>query len=415
MATANREGVPIEFMNRVKAQKTAKEHASLQAPSLPVLGDPDGRYRQWRDRKSPYVSSDPRFEVSFADRSDLPEVYDVVDDAFGQARSRDLFAWRYERNPHGLARVVVIRERESGAIASCVSQFPWPMAVGSKAVDGNNGGDSATRRRWQRQGLRRLNHEFGEALEHDRRYYGIGWPNLKTRNQGKKHQRTTSVGALPLAVLPLRSAPVLERKGLPGAAAAMAGRSLDTLQGLWRGLLERSGGVVASDVLRRFDTSFDGVTARFMAWDGYWCPRNATFLNWRYLDHPESPYTAIAASDGGSDPLGYCVVRTSGPRAWLMDLVAPVAPRRVAISLVCRAVAVAREAGCETLEFSATPGWRHWDLLRLMGMRIRPSEVWFFAATVAPKSEIGSAGDEEASRVKDVGRWQCVPGDMDSL
>ena len=70
---------------------------------------------------------------------------------------------------------------------------------------------------------------------------------------------------------------------------------------------------VHTEVVRRFDSSVDPVTERWMESTGYWCPHDAEFLNWRYLDHPVNDYTAIAAISEAGDPVGYTVVRSDGP------------------------------------------------------------------------------------------------------
>ncbi len=382
---------------------------------LPKLENPGERFREWRNRRSAAACSDPRFEVSLAGPEDFSAIYDVVDDAFGVKRPRAVYEWMYEKNPGGVARAVVIREKETGSIASCVSQFPWPIARGADALDGSNGGDSATVRRWQRNGLRKLHHEFYEALPKDASRFGIGWPNSKTVASGKKHQRANAIGVVSRVVLPLRIAPQLESRGWSSSLARLAGHLGDAAQNGWRALLRATADPVHMEVVRRFDSAFDSVTEHCMAWPDYWCPHGAEFLNWRYLDHPVHDYAAIAATSPAGDPVGYSVVRSNGPRAWLMDFVAPADDDAIGVALVAEAIGIAAEAGCETLEFAATPGWRRWSTFRRAGMRERPSDIAFYGAGIIAQTEDPEQAARASADARRSDLWQCVPGDMDGL
>ncbi len=151
--------------------------------------------------------------------------------------------------------------------------------------------------------------------------------------------------------------------------------------------------------MTRFDAGFDELTQRTMAWKGFWCPHDAEFLHWRYFAHPTRSYRALAALDG-DDPAGYCVLRTDGRTALLMEFAAPetgAAPRL----LLQRALEAAREAGCRQLAFHAPPGWRHWPSFRSAGFaEQRPDHVL----------NVRGGSDPDAYRIED---WQILPGDCD--
>ncbi len=159
---------------------------------------------------------------------------------------------------------------------------------------------------------------------------------------------------------------------------------------------------IAIEEVRRFDSAFDDVTHRSMAWPGFWCPHDAEFLNWRYLAHPTNQYVAFAAIERG-ELAGYAVMRLAPTAAWLMDFVAPVAPSPAAYALLRHALSLARAAGCERVDVVASPTWRHRPLLRRAGCIRRPSTIsWFATGEFEP----------EVARLDD---WQFVSGDSDTF
>src|SRR6185295_3782939 len=91
------------------------------------------------------------------------------------------------------------------------------------------------------------------------------------------------------------------------------------------------------EAVQRFDSSFDDVTRRCMAWDGYWSPHDADFLNWRYLGDPVAEHLALALMVG-TTLTGYSVVRVEGGRARLMEFVVPHEPPRVAHALLVHTI-----------------------------------------------------------------------------
>ncbi|MBW1685767.1 MAG: hypothetical protein JRS35_11995, partial [Deltaproteobacteria bacterium] len=126
---------------------------------------------------------------------------------------------------------------------------------------------------------------------------------------------------------------------------------------------------------------------------------DSEFLNWRYFAHPTRSYRALAALDG-EDPAGYCVLRTQGRAALLMEFAAPgggAAPRL----LLQRALEAAREADCRQLAFYAPPGWRHWPSFRSAGLAERRSDRYL---------NVRGTPHPDAYRIEG---WQVLPGDCD--
>jgi len=221
---------------------------------LPKLPD---RFDEWLRVPLPYESSDPRFGVRRAAPSDYPAIYDLVDASFGLERPRAVYDWLYRRNPRGSARCWIVVERASGQIVSHNSDWPWPIARGTQALEGVQIGDAVTAPHWQHQGV-------GELLEAARQQHpfqkdriSLGWPNEKSVGRMRKHGRGWKImGPLPQAVCRLR-----RRGALRGAVDAMLGAGS-------RGLFSRRSEIAVEEV-RRFDSAFDDVTAQHTAWHGF--------------------------------------------------------------------------------------------------------------------------------------------------
>jgi len=157
------------------------------------------------------------------------------------------------------------------------------------------------------------------------------------------------------------------------------------------------------EAVHRFESSFDEITQRCMAWSGFWSPHNAEFLNWRYFGDPSSDYVAFALLSG-SEVQGYYVLKIDGHANWLMEFVAPSSPQRFASTLLLHLIATAREAGCNRIRFWSPPGWHHWKLQGMAGFLPVRSQVYL--KTHPYKAELDSL---------QLSAWQFVSGDTDFL
>ena len=337
------------------------------------------RFEEWFQTPLREESSDPRFAVRRAHPSEFERLYDLVDKAFGGKRSRAVFDWLYRDNPAGVAHCWVAEEKATGRLVCQNALWPWPTAYGAEPHFCYLSGDFAVALDWQRHGITELLRQGWHRHPLDAARTKLGWPNEKTRGQFQKRGHTHELVG-----------PLLE-----GAFHVEGG-----LRRRWKRLLgtTRSRGLRVEE-LTRFDSGFDALTRCTMAWPGFWCPHDADFLNWRYFAHPTHSYRALAALDG-DDPAAYCVLRTEGHAALLMEFAAPEAggARRL---ILRHALEAAREAGCRRLAFYAPAGWRHWPSFRNAGFAERRSRRYLFVqGTPVP----------DAYRIE---RWQVLPGDCD--
>jgi len=360
------------------------------------------RFDDWLHAPAPLESMHPRFDIRRAVPAEFDGIYDLVDLAFGSKRPRRRYDWIYRRNPYGTARCWVVVDRASRRLVSSIACWPWPMALGTQYVEGAQYGDAVVAPGWQRRGIDRLRTEALRSHAWEANTVALSWPNEKSRGAGIKRGRAARIlGPLPKAVLMLNARDYLAERGWPAFVSATAGAVADTALTAWRSLTLRRRSGLAVEVVRRFESSFNDVTQRCMAWPGFWSPHDADFLNWRYIEHPTAQYLAFALVDSHK-LAGYAVLRIDGPASWLMEFVTPVSPRRLAGALLVHLIETARAAGCSHLKFSAPPRWRHWRLLRTVGFLPVPSEIYLWPA-----------GEEPGLR--QLAMWQCVPGDMDDV
>jgi hypothetical protein len=360
------------------------------------------RFAEWVQAPVPLESTHPRFDIRRARPEEFDRIYDLIDESFGVRRPRALYDWLYRHNPYGLARCWVVVDRASNRFVANAAAWPWPMAEGAQRVEGTLGGDWAIAPAWRRQGISVLRVQVWDGHPWRGKLTGLSWPNEKSRGSAAKRGRGARfVGPVPRVVLPLNVERYLAARRWSPHFAAVGGAVVDGALEMWRSLrLPRQTGLVIEPV-RRFDSSFDSVTQRCMAWHGFWSPHEADFLNWRYVDHPSCRYIAFSVT-AGAELAGYYVLKIDGPAAWLMEFAAPTTPRGLGGTVLRHVAKTAREAGCAYLRFSAPPRWRHWKLFHAAGFVPTSSETYVWPSGKEPE-------------VRQLDLWQWVPGDMDDL
>jgi hypothetical protein len=367
-----------------------------------MRGPTEDRFEEWLRAPLPAASPDARYDVRRARPSEFDAIYDLVDEAFGVRRSRAKYDWIYRKNPYGLARCWIVIEKATGKLVSTGADYPWPAAHGGTRLPGFATGDSAVAGHLQRQGIEKLRLDVRRTHPWRDESIHFAWPNERSVGRVRGHGFGEKlVGPIPRAALDLHARTRLARRGWPRLVAGGVGAAIDAWATALRGASNGPSPELRIAEVSRFDERFDPVTERCMRWDGFWFPHDAHFLNWRYLGHPTQEYRALALLRG-EEVVCYCVLALDGRRATLMELATPGEPADVPAALLAAATEAARDAGCDRIEFFATPGWRHWPLLRASGFAERASQTLLFLRDRA----------EESSRIED---WQLVPGDHDIL
>ena len=370
----------------------------MSPTSIPI---PDDIFDEWMAAPLGSQSEDPRFEIERVPPERFEAVYDCVDDAFGRRRDRALFDWLYRENPYGLARVWTTTEVATGRILKTGAFFPWPIWRGDRPRPGSLSGDAATVRDWQRKGLAAERRRVRRTHPMSSTFATIAGPNEGSRTVAiKAGESSTMVGELVGGVAVLGGADLGRRAGLPESLARPVGAVAGGLFSAWRGLTLSSGRGLRFEIVDRCPSDFDAVTLATLRFEHWWTPHNATFLNWRYVDHPAETYQPLALVDPSNDrPVAYAVVRLAGAQSTLAEFAAS---PEVAPALLARAVRFAREAGAESMNFFGTPVWRHWPLFRRAGFLPYRTDNYLDAMDWE---------DKEFS--EDITKWQVTPGDRD--
>jgi len=379
---------------------------SSQSKRLPIrtgkrIDVRDSAFEEWLNSPVERTSRDPRFEIRRAAQNEFERVFDLVDTVFETKRARAAYEWLYHANPMGVAHCWLVFERSSGELVASQCRFPWPVAHGNERIDGEFSGDFATLPRLQRQGLYRLSVEVRDSHARQDGTIVLGAPNAKSRGalakMGRQHYL---LGPLPFGLLPLDFVGLLRSRSWPRGVARTFGTAANEALRLWhkRALAPPDG--IRIEELGHFDSGIDALTHSCMSTSGYWCPHEAEFLNWRYLQHPVNSYVAQVVIVN-EEVRGYSVVRFENQRATLMEFAVAPAPHTVASALLRASVDIAREAGCHSLAFYATPSWRFWRLFSRVGFLKTKSDTYLSA--LCPDREDVSYEEN----------WQLLPGDKD--
>lgn len=329
---------------------------------------------------------------------DFPRIWRLVDIVWNRTRPRKAYEWLYLGNPCGFARGTVVYEVASGELVSSATRFPWPVACGDEMLPAAFGGDTVTLPRLQRTGLTDIRRGPGRLDPCSNSTVVLAAPNEKSRANARKQGDVVPLGPLPSATMIVDFQHYLADRGLPAAIARGAGRIANAIGAGRRHRVVGPGKSVQVEDIQHFDASFDILTQRCMRTDGYWCPHNAEFLNWRYLDHTLHEYLAIALIRDDL-PVAYAVARVSHSQALLMEFAAD--QYELACRLLTALVDRVQAAGSDRIAFYATSAWRHWGLMREAGFRRRSSERYI------------KADCPERSDVLEETNWQLLPGDSD--
>ncbi|MBI1816183.1 MAG: hypothetical protein HYR72_14495 [Deltaproteobacteria bacterium] len=360
-------------------------------------------FDEWFRAPVPLVSPDPRIEVRRALPSEFERIYDLVDEAFGFKRSRALNDWAYRHNPYGVARCWISVERATGKFVGSAVNWLWPLAHGMRPLPATQGGDAAVAHGWQRRQIHGQAGEIRESHPWMRSNVFYGWPNASTVQRIRKDKKDHRlVGVVPRRVLPLRTGKYLAGRGLPRPLAAVGGRIVDGLFATWSAAILGKPIDGRVEQVRRFDSAFDDVTRRCLAFSGYWCPHDADFLNWRYFRDPAREHVAFALTVGATLS-GYAVVRVDGGKALLMEFVIPHEQPRAAHTLLLHVIESAVDAGCSHVVVTAPSAWRHWRLLRSAGFVAQGSGPLMYAFSWRDDTPGLQAFDN----------WQFLGGDLD--
>ena len=346
----------------------ANTHMQLPAPHK-------RNWRDWNEAQPDFLSTDPRFELRLSSPDDFPEIYALLHSVFEDTRTRDEYDWIYERNPYGKARCELIVEKNSGQIVSTSARFPWPLIKGDQGLELFQGGDSATLKRLQRQGLYALRKKFEQSHPWHNEQINFSLPNSLSRTAAHKYNLPDSELAMPFAKKILDWQGFLVGKGVSGYLAKAVASVANIVT---RSAVQIPSGHKIEPIFR-FSHEHQSLSLSLSRSEGYWCPHGAEWMNWRYFSHPAKTYIAHGLYSG--DQLkAFGIIRLGGKSAMLMELVSPdIQSSRALLTQIERA---ALESGAKTLETYASRCWQHWPAIKQQRFFNRPSSVYVTTRSV---------------------------------
>ncbi|MEP7015579.1 MAG: GNAT family N-acetyltransferase [Verrucomicrobiota bacterium] len=232
-------------------------------------------------------------------------IHSLCQHVFGSTSSPEEWRWRNVQNPAGKT-IIIVAQEESGRIIGHLAGVATDLKVSNSFRKAFFLVDSAVDPSRQGRGVHAaLTFEMSRITCDQESGFGFGLPNehayLPTLNLGA--QRVLTV---PLFIKVLDWQKVIHSRvgsdflaRIAGGFAQLFQRSKPT---------QKPNGLHVSEVYRfekEADTLWRRIASRFPV-----CPlRNATVLNWRYFERPNSPYRVFSVSKK-DEWQGYVVIRT---------------------------------------------------------------------------------------------------------
>lgn len=228
-------------------------------------------------------------------------IFDFLNASFGKWHSLEYWRWKYKRNPAG-APIIWVAERD-GKIISHYAVVPVKMKVGNSYVTGSFSCDAATLPDYQGKGV------FSSVI--NRCYLDAAQKNIPLTygfsdiGMGPTYKRYERIGRIAFFIRmwkPLNWELLMRRYVRNKALAQTAGQLLR------KTLCRRTARVdVEIENVRRFDERINEFCREISRNFPIIVRRDDTYLNWRYVEHPEKDYTIYLAIKNDRI-LGYCVL-----------------------------------------------------------------------------------------------------------
>ncbi len=203
------------------------------------------------------------------------------------------------------------------------------------------------------------------------------------------------------------------RNKLPAGAAEVAALAIGARHNWLRwGWTRRYAATFRAEPVRRFTSEHDDLWTRMAETCECAVVRDASYLNWKYVDRPWRTFECIGIRHG--DELAGVVVMSVSEasdvypyrRGYLVDFVAPLDSDDVLAALIVQGVNRLKQLGVQTVTCQVANA-ALCNALERVGFTARQSHYQFL---VAP----GSCGDATAERLTDAGAWFLTLGDSDA-
>lgn len=334
-------------------------------------------------------------------------------DANASPRTLDDLRWRYPLNPTGHVVVDFAVDDASGELAAAYCVFPADFKLGADRALAVQSLDTLTDERFRGRGLfRQLATSTYDRLTSLDAALVYGFPNGNSAPGFFGKLDWQRLDPVPFLARPLRL-PYLARRM---KAPEWLSRWLPSLPLVVPSVLARRSRALEIEAVTAFDASFDRLWQRFSASIPVALIRSATFLTWRYLQHPRATYELRAVKEG-SETIGFVAWRVAdkhgGRVAYIMELLHDPARPEVGAQLLDHAVreSAANDADIVlawSLDHSPNRSVFRSSAFFPLPERLRPIELHFGARALA-------GNGKAAALVGDRANWYLSYTDADTV
>jgi hypothetical protein len=301
-------------------------------------------------------------------------------------RTLDDLRWRYPRNPTGKVVVDFAIDEASGELAAAYCVFPAYFKLGTDRVLAVQSLDTLTDERFRGQGLfRKLATSTYGRLADANAALVYGFPNGNSAPGFFGKLGWQRLDPVPFLARPLRLPYIARRMKVPEWVT----RWIPSVPFVVPSILSRRN--LPIEHVRAFDDSFDRLWTRFSGNIPVALERSATFLTWRYLEHPRATYELRAIKEGG-ETVGFVAWRVAdkhgGRVAYIMELLHDPDRLDVASQLLDHAVRESAADGADivlawSLDHSPNRAAFSRSAFLPLPERLRPIELHFGARAFA--------------------------------
>jgi GNAT superfamily N-acetyltransferase len=269
------------------------------------------------------MSSDDDYEIVQVDPAkDRRTIVDFWHASF-PGWKEERFEFFYLGNPHGSAKVWMVKHRKDGSSVGSIACFPGKIQVEGKTYPIGKGADLGVSRQHRRQGLAfRLRKAMIEWLEHNQAAILIGTPN-DTSAPITQRAGYTVLGREVRIARPLRSRRVLKERLRSDLAANIFSPLIDLFLRPARSRRGSQQGGVELRPLHRFDDGVSKLWSEAVGSRVILGQRTAEWLNWRVFECAYRDFRACGLYQLDSESLlGYVVYLEHDGVTTVYDIIA---------------------------------------------------------------------------------------------
>ena len=294
----------------------------------------------------------------------------ILKSCLGPDADESRFNWLYFANPHGLARVWVLEKSNEWVGAGAA--IPRKLQISGISVAGCIFGDFCVSHNYRSIGpALRLQRACMQAVESGwaRLAYDLPSPSMMAVYRRLGIQTSAELVRLAKPIRVDRQIQERMRPGLISKFVKGAGNAFLTIK-------DRTGprihGVETREFEESFGEEFEELFERAIPEHQSWrVERSVAYLNWRFRDHPKTPYTIWTARSKGRLE-GFAVTEKRGLDVWIAEVLVSDAPG-ILEDMILFLSENAREKGAIALCFPFLLKNQWSEQLRRLGFRARES------------------------------------------